>query len=219
MITLDPAILSVILYLTNLSTSGIIAIIIINNLYISKKFSKENDFHLYNDLFSWEMFFILIGIANFLTILSTLIPLSTEIFKLFFNIKFFLLFNAFWNKIIHLERVMDKITYERHFIPGVIPCILFILILFIELPYFILLFIFFSSALIPYLILIIILKNTGTFKLKTVKILIGTVFIGFGYGLTLEIINLTSIKVPILFLIGSLIIIDSFRKELFLNKR
>lgn len=219
MITLDPAILSVILYLANLSTSWVIAIIIINILYISKKFSKENDFHLYNDLFSWEMFFILIGIANFLTILSTLIPLSTEIFKFFVNIKFFLLFNAFWNKIIHLERVMDKITYERHFIPGVIPCILFILILFIELPYFILLFIFFSSALIPYLILIIILKNTGTFKLKTVKVLIGTVFIGFGYGLTLEIINLTSIIVPILFLIGSLIIIDSFRKELFLNNR
>jgi hypothetical protein len=213
-LNVDIILISTIFYLVNIALAIIVAAMIINKLYISKKFSKENDFHLYNDLFSWEMFFIFIGIANLITIISTMISFSPEISKFFNKINFFLLFNAFWIKIIHLERVMDKVTYEKHFIPGVIPIILLILILFIELPYFTLILIFIAGALIPYLFLIIFLKNRETSKLKTVKIIIGTVLIGFVYILTLIILDSMKIVVPISFILGTLIIFESFRKEM-----
>jgi len=65
-IILDLVLIGVLIYLVNAILSIILAMIIINKLYISKKFSKENHFHFYNDLFSWETFYIFIGIESFL---------------------------------------------------------------------------------------------------------------------------------------------------------
>ena len=122
--------ISIIIYLINIVLSLSIAIIIINKLYISKKFSKEKDFHHYNDLFSWEMFFIFIGIENVVKILSIIITVNTEISNLLLKIRILIIFIPFWFKIIHLEKIMDKITYEKHHLAGIIPFAI-VLILFI----------------------------------------------------------------------------------------
>ena len=217
-------IISAIIYLANCAFSVLVALIIINKLYISKKFTKEHDFHLYNDLFSWEMFFIFIGIATLTTVLSILIPLTTEIAYLFFKIRLFSLFFAFWIKIIHLEKVMDKLTYERHYVAGVIPCIFTLIFFLIDIPRLILIIIFLGTSVIPYLILVFLYKNTSTLNKKSMKIIVGAIFLIMGFVLVPELIenyfkatllenNITIIS-PILCIIGDLVIFDSFRKDL-----
>ena len=63
-INLSISIISTIIYLCNIVSVFLFAAIIVNKLYVSKKFSKSENFDLYNDLFSWETFFISIGIEN-----------------------------------------------------------------------------------------------------------------------------------------------------------
>jgi len=193
------------------------ALLIINKLYISKRFSKEKDFHFYNDLFSWEIFFFIIAIENLMKILSVSLPIDYVIYDLILRIRILLLFFPFWNKIIHLEKVMNKITYERHYLAGIIPFIIVILLGFTGLPNIILLSFLIMTSFIPYLLFLIFLKNTGTSKQKFLKILVGVILIGLGGIFKSEIflIELLNITSPILLIIGTLLIFDSFRKEMF----
>jgi len=217
-------IISAVIYLVNSTLSILVALMIINKLYISKKYTKENDFHLYNDLFSWEMFFIFIGIVSVIEVLSIVILLTAEIPAFFFKIRLFILFFAFWIKIIHLEKVMDKITYERHYFAGVIPCIFTLVFILIDVPILILSFIFLGSSLIPYTILVLFYRNTSTLNKKSMKILAGMICLvtGFIFGPLLiddfvkapEILDLIILVTPILIIIGNLLIFESFRKEL-----
>ena len=108
-------------YLATIILSIIFALIIINKLYISKRISKIEDFHHYNDLFSWEMFFfniVIICILRLIVLFITLIPLISFLIS---RITIILYFFPVWNKIIHLEKVMNKITYEKHYFAGLIP--------------------------------------------------------------------------------------------------
>jgi len=213
-----------VIYVANVILSIVIALMIIDKLYISKKFSKEKDFHLYNDLFSWEMFFIFIGIANVINILSILIQPTAEIPDFFLKIRLFILFFAIWIKIIHLEKVMDKITYERHYIAGVIPCIFTLVFILIDVPILILSLIFLGTSLIPYMILVLIYRNTSTLNKKSMKIIFGLICLvtGFVFVPALiadfvrapETLDLIIIVAPILIIIGNLLIFESFRKEL-----
>jgi hypothetical protein len=197
--------------------SLLIASIIINKLYISKKFSKEKDFHFYNDLFSWEIFFLVIAIENLLKILSFFLLVDSVNYDLLLRIRILLLFFPFWNKIIHLEKVMNKITYEKHYLIGIIPFIIILLLSFTSLPNILLLYILISTSFIPYLLFLLLLKNTGTPKLKSLKVFSGVTLIGLGNILKPEIflINLIHITSPIILLIGTMLIFDSFRKEIF----
>jgi putative Mn2+ efflux pump MntP len=134
----------------------------------------------------------------------------------------------FWNKIIHLEKVMDKITYKRHYLGGLIPMVLILGLGFTNLSTLILILLFFITSFIPYLLFFIFLRNRGTNIKKTLKIIGGALFIGFGYIFRPEIIdnytgisenldfliNLTYFTAPILFILGTLFIFNSFRKEL-----
>jgi len=211
--------IGVLLILVNAVLSISIALIIINKLYISKKFSKEKDFHFYNDLFSWEIFFFVIAIENLLKILSVFLPIDFITYDLLLRIRILLLFFPFWNKIIHLEKVMNKITYERHYFAGLIPLVIILLLSFTGLPNIILIYILICSSLIPYLLFIILLKNVGTPKQKSLKVISGVILIGLGSILRPEIffINLMNITSPIMLIIGTLLIFDSFRKEILLN--
>jgi len=225
---LDLAIISVMLYAVSAVLSIMFALLIINKLYISKKFTKERDFHFYNDLFSWEMFYFFIGAENIIKILSVFISTNNEISGLLLRIRILILFFPFWNKIIHLEKVMDKITYERHYFAGIIPLIMALLLGFANLPNFVLIMIFFGTSLIPYILLVIFLKNSEATKKKTIKITFGAIFIGLGCILRPEIfagfseingildflINLTNVTAPVLLIIGVLLIFNSFRKEI-----
>jgi len=98
------------LFLVNVILSVSIALLIINKLYISKKISKEKDFHFYNDLFSWEIFFFIIAIENLMKIFSVFLPVDIVTYDFLLRIRILLLFFPFWNKIIHLEKIMNKIT-------------------------------------------------------------------------------------------------------------
>lgn len=217
-------IISAAIYLANCTLSILVALMIINKLYISKKFTKENDFHLYNDLFSWEMFFIFIGIASVTKVLSIVIPLTAEISDFFLKIRLFILFFAIWIKIIHLEKVMDKITYERHYFAGVIPCIFTLVFILIDVPILILSLIFLGTSLIPYMILVLFYRNTSTLNKKSMKIIFGLICLvtGFVFVPALiadlvrapETLDLIIIVAPILIIIGNLLIFESFRKEL-----
>jgi hypothetical protein len=113
---------------------------------------------------------------------------------------------------------MDKITYERHYIGGIIPIIMIILLIITGLPNGILAWIFFITTFIPYLLFIIFLQNPETPTKKSMKIISGVIFIGLACTIRPEILDNyigTSIAVPIALIIGTLLIIYSFRKELF----
>ena len=214
---MDIVLIGALLFLVNAVLSILIALIIINKLYISKKFSKEKDFHLYNDLFSWEIFFFIIAIENFMKILSVFLPIDFMTYDLLLRIRILLLFFPFWNKIIHLEKVMNKITYERHYLAGIIPFIIVLLLSFTGLPNIILLSLMIITSFIPYLLFLMLLKNTGTPKQKSLKIIVGLILIGLGSIFKPEIflIELLYITSPIILVIGTLFIFDSFRKEIF----
>jgi len=205
------------LLLVNVVLSISIALIVINKLYISKKFSKDKDFHFYNDLFSWEIFFFIIAIENLMKIFSVSLPIDFVTYDFLLRIRILLLFFPFWNKIIHLEKIMNKITYERHYFAGLIPLIIILILSFTGLPNIILICIFTSSSFIPYLLFLILLKNTATSKLKSLKVISGVILIGLGSVLRPEIflINLMNITSPIILIIGTMLIFDSFRKEIF----
>ena len=202
--------------LINAFLSILIALIIINKLYISKKFSKEKDFHFYNDLFSWEIFFFIIAIENSMKILSISLPLDFVTYHLLLRIRILLLFLPFWSKIIHLEKVMNKITYKRHHLAGIIPIITVLLLGFTSLPNIILICILTSTSFTPYLVFLILLKNTGISKQKSLKVISGVILIGLGSILRPEIflLNLLNITSPIILIIGTMLIFDSFRKEI-----
>ena len=214
---MDLVLIGALLFLVNVVLSVLTALIIINNLYISKKFSKEKDFHFYNDLFSWEIFFFIIAIENLMKILSVFLPIDNVTYDFLLRIRILLLFFPFWNKIIHLEKVMNQITYERHYLAGIIPFIIILLLSFTGLPNIILIYILTSISFIPYLFFLIFLKNTGTPNQKSLKVISGVAFIGLGSIFKPEIflISLVNITSPIIVIIGTILIFDSFRKELF----
>jgi len=216
---LDIVLIGALLFLVNAVLSILIALIIINKLYISKKFTKEKDFNLYNDLFSWEIFFFIIAIENIMKILSVSLPIDFLTYALLLRIRILLLFFPFWNKIIHLEKVMNKITYERHYLAGIIPFIIVLLLSFTGLPNIILLCILTSTSFIPYLLFLILFNNTGTSNQKSLKVISGVVFIGLGSILRPDIflINLMNITSPLILIVGTLLIFDSFRKEILIN--
>jgi len=214
---LDLVLIGALIFLVNAVLSILIALIIINKLYISKKFSKEKDFHLYNDLFSWEIFFFIIAIDNLMKIFSVSLPVDFVIYDILLRIRILLLFFPFWNKIIHLEKVMDKITYKRHYLAGIIPFIIILLLSFTALPNIILIYILISTSFLPYLLFLILLKNAGTPKQKTLKIISGVILIGLGtiFKPEMFLINLMNITTPIILILGTILIFDSFRKEIF----
>ncbi|MFX1501663.1 MAG: hypothetical protein ACFFDH_11925 [Promethearchaeota archaeon] len=225
---MDLEILGTILYVVNIILSLLIATLIIDKLYISKKFSKEKNFHFYNDLFSWEMFYIFISIENILQILSLFLLYNVQISFFLLRIRILIMFFPFWTKIIHLEKVMDIITYERHYFAGVIPLIIILVLGFTSLSNIILILVFFFTTFIPFLIFFIFFNNTGTSRNKTLLIVFGACFIIFGYifgpdildrytgfSETMDlIIALTNIITPISYIIGAFLIFNSFRKDL-----
>jgi len=214
---LDIVLIGALLLLVNAVLSISIALIIIYKLYISKKFSKEKDFHFYNDLFSWEIFFFIIAIENLMKIFSASLPVDIVAYEFLLRIRILLLFFPFWNKIIHLEKIMNKITYERHYFAGTIPLIIILILSFTGLPNIILLCILTSTSFIPYLLFFTFLKNTATSKLKSLKVISGVTLIGLGSILKPEIflINLMNFTSPIILIIGTMLIFDSFRKKIF----
>ena len=215
---MDFVLIGTLLFLVNLILSILIALIIINKLYISKKFSKEKDFHFYNDLFSWEIFFFIIAIENLMKIFSVSLPINIIVYDFLLRFRILLLFFPFWNKIIHLEKVMNKITYERHYFAGLIPLVIILLLSFTGLPNIILLYILICTSFLPYLLFLVLLKNTGTPKRKSLKVISGVILIGLGSIFRPEIflIDLINIISPIVLIIGTILIFDSFRKEIFL---
>ncbi len=225
---MDLEIVDIILYVINIILSLLFATLIIDKLYISKKFSKEKNFHFYNDIFSWEMFYIFISIENILQILSLFFLDNVQISFFLLRIRILIMIFPFWTKIIHLEKVMNIISYERHYFAGVIPLILILVLGFTSLSNIFLIYLFFFTTFIPFLIFFIFFNNTGTSRNKTLLIVFGACFIIFGYifgpdildiysgfSETLDIIiELTKIIAPISFIIGTLLIFNSFRKDL-----
>ena len=215
---MDIVLIGALLLLVNVVLSISIALIVINKLYISKKFSKDKDFHFYNDLFSWEIFFFIIAIENLMKIFSVSLPIDFVTYDFLLRIRILLLFFPFWNKIIHLEKVMNKITYERHYFAGLIPLVIILLLSFTGLPNIILLYILISTSFLPYLLFLVLLKNTGTPKRKSLKVISGVILIGLGSIFRPEIflIDLMNIISPIILIIGTILIFESFRKEIFI---
>ncbi|MEJ2252721.1 MAG: hypothetical protein P8Y70_21405 [Candidatus Lokiarchaeota archaeon] len=225
---MDQILIGTIGYSINIVLSLLFAGMIIDKLYVSKKFSKENDFHFYNDLFSWEMFFIFIAIENIIRVVTLFLSINPEILRLILRIRILILFFPFWNKIIHLEKVMNIITYERHYLGGMIPLIIAIILLFSDLPDIQLIYVFLIACFFPFLIFFIFFKNNGTTKKKSLKVIIGAFLIVLGFILQPGIVYsfdkialipylfliLISISSPISYIIGSLIIFLSFRREL-----
>ena len=221
---MDFLIITVVLYLVNIAFSFMISFIIIHRLYIKKKFSKEQHFHFYNDLFSWEAFFFMMGISSIIAIFSTIYSSNISICIILLKLRFFLLLIAYWNKIIHLEEVMEKITYERHYIGGIVPMALGIILFFIDMPIYMFSFIVLCCSLVPYLLLLFIFKKNRVTKKKFLFILTGVLLIAIGSILVKEmlifllddpnLLDFFNFLAPILYIIGTFSILESFRKEI-----
>ena len=215
----------IIIYLVNIVLGFSISFIIINKLYISKKFSKEKNFHFYNDLFSWEMFFIFLGIESILKVFSLFILANNVILPLITRISVLFLFFPFWNKIIHLEKVMNKITYERHYFAGIIPFIIVLVLGFTSLTNLSLIVIFACSTFFPFLVFFTFLRNTGTTRNQVIQIIIGAISILIGFllrpeimsellGYTTTLLDYLNIVASLLRMVGIFLIFNSFRKEM-----
>lgn len=222
-------IFSIFLYLGDIILSLIISISIIEKLYISKKFNKKDHFHFYNELFSWEIFFILLSISNSLQIISSVLLTDTIIAKFLLEISILIMYNNFWLKIIHTEKLMNLITYERHYFAGIIPIVIVLVIFILNLEVSVLLLVFLATSLLPFLFVTLFLRNTGITLKKTAEICVGSFFFGSSLFLNpiflknlsrfiqipISIINLMYIIVPLFLIIGTLIIFDTFRKDIF----
>ena len=222
-------ILGFFLYFADIIISLFISISIIDRLYIKKKYNKKEHFHLYNDLFSWEIFFILISISNILQIISSFFTEDLLIFNFLFKLSILIYYNNFWSKMIHSEKLMNMITYERHYFAGIIPLAIVIVLLILNLEVSVLLVIFFLTSLLPYLLISIFLRNTGISLENSIKVCIGSIIIGMGlffnqsllkilslsFQIPILVIDLMHVINPSLLIIGTLVIFESFRKEVF----
>ena len=222
---MDLTIIVPIEYLATIILSLIFALIIIDKLYISKRISKVEHFHHYNDLFSWEMFFFIIAIISILRLIPlfiTLIPLASFLIS---RITILFYFFPVWNKIIHLEKVMNKITYEKHYFAGIIPLALVLILAFTPILNFVLIIIFLLTTFLPYFFLFIYSKYKTVKRKKMIITLLGVTFIVIGFVLipgTLEFFGvvgdliITSINISSAssFIIGNLLIFSSFIREL-----
>jgi len=115
---------------------------------------------------------------------------------------------------------MDKITYVKHHLAGIIPFAIVLILLITNLPPVILILIFLGTTFIPFLILTLFLKNTGSTRKTTLEVFAGSVFIGLGLILRPEIlieynniseilvflIYLSNITAPSFLIIGTIII-------------
>ena len=212
-------------YLATIILSIIFALIIIDKLYISKRISKVEHFHHYNDLFSWEMFFFNIAIISILRLISIFISMIPLVSLMVSRITILLYFFPIWNKIIHLEKIMNKITYEKHYFAGMIPLALILILAFTPISNFVLIIIFLLSTFLPYFVLFIYSKHETVKKKKMIITLLGVFFIIIGFVLIPEteeffgvisalLVNSINIASVSSFLIGNLLIFSSFRKEL-----
>jgi hypothetical protein len=222
---MDLTIIVLIEYLVTIMLSLVFALIIIDKLYISKRISKVEHFHHYNDLFSWEMFFFNIVIISILRLIPLYITLIPFFLFLITRITILLYFFPVWNKIIHLEKVMNKITYEKHYFAGMIPLALILILAFTPISNFVLTIIFLLSTCLPYFVLFIYSKHETVKKKKMIITLLGVFFIIIGFVLIPETVELFGVVSALLvnsiniasvssFLIGNLLIFSSFRKEL-----
>ena len=224
-IKMDLTIIVLIEYLATIILSLIFALTIIDTLYISKRISKVEHFHNYNDLFSWEMFFFNIAIICILRLIPLFITLIPLVSFLISRITILLYFFPIWNKIVHLEKVMNKITYEKHYIAGMVPLALVLILAFTPISNFVLIIIFILTTFLPYFFLFFYSKYKTVKKKKMTITLLGIIFFVIGFVLipeTIEFfggvgnlvtasINITSVSS---FIIGNLLIYSCFRKEL-----
>ncbi|MEJ2293819.1 MAG: hypothetical protein P8Y23_03540 [Candidatus Lokiarchaeota archaeon] len=219
------SIIGAVIYLINIISVLIFAYIIIDRLYISKKYNKSDNFDLYNDLFSWETFFISTGIVNMLSFISLLLSLGPIFSNFIFKILILVMFSAFFMKIVHTEKIMKIITYERHYYSGIVLIPIIVLLLIFNIPLLSLLLIFIVGSLIPFLVFFSFLRNRDLSMKNSIKICIGAIILSVGCILSagyatnfimfndfMQILsNIVKIIVPILFIVGSLLIYHSIR--------
>jgi len=222
-------ILGIILYLADIFISLAISILIIKSLYISKKFNKQNHFHFYNDLFSWELFFIFVCISNLLLIIASFYSMNFFISNFLLKISILIMYNNFWSKIIHTEKFMNIITYERHYYASIIPLVMVVFLFILNLEVSILISIFLATSLLPFLFISIFLRNTEITREKSLKICLGTIFFGTSLFLNPIMLNnfdtyiqipnlmivLMYILAPLSLIIGTLLVFETFWKEIF----
>lgn len=221
--------LGIFLYLVDMIISLIISISIIDKLYITKKYNKKEHFHRYNDLFSWEIFFLLVSISNILQIISSFFTENLPISNLLFKISILIFYNNFWLKMIHVEKIMNVITYERHYFAGIIPIIIVIVIFILNFEVTFLLIIFLATSFLPFLLVTLFLRNTGITIRNTLEVSIGTIFFGLSLLLNpvflknlipylqipISMMDLMFFVAPLSLLIGTLLIIEILRKQIF----
>ncbi|MFX1496485.1 MAG: hypothetical protein ACFFBH_03055 [Promethearchaeota archaeon] len=222
------SIISIITYIFNIVSALLFASIIIDRLYISKKFSKENNFDFYNDLFSWEIFFIAIGFINIMEIILLFMMIDEFLSYILFKIIILIMFSAFFMKVFHVQKIMRVITYERHYYMGFILFPIILIFLIFNIPILSLILIFIFASLFPFLLFFSFLRNKEITKKNSIKICIGAIFLAFGCAITAEytesfivfneflnyLYSIISITIPIVFILGSFLIYDSIRKYL-----
>lgn len=206
------SIIGAIIYLLNVISVFIFAFIIVDRLYISKKYNKNDNFDLYNDLFSWETFFISTGIINVLSIVVLFLPMNTTVSYFLFKLIILVLFTAFFMKIVHTQKIMKIITYERHYYSGIVLIPIIVLLLIFNIPLLSLIMIFIVGSLIPFLIFFSFLRNREISVKSSMTICIGAIFLSSGCILSAGYVtNFIMLIAPISFIVGSLLIYHSIR--------
>jgi len=218
-----------------------IACYILYRLYIKKEIkSRETERGNINNLITWALFFLLMGIGHLLKIIVSLHSINGTILEslesLLEKIDLIIIFSAFLIKIIYLEHVIVKMNLTKRYFFSIFFIIVIILMIFIDYDaitetgliqvVFLSLFVI-GYSILPFLYLYLAIKTSGINRINAFKVSIGTLL--FGLFSLLQVDNLIGyygesnflniwietlyITGPLGVIIGSLLIFDSFRKR------
>ncbi|MHA1291638.1 MAG: hypothetical protein ACTSQJ_03095 [Promethearchaeota archaeon] len=214
---------------------------IINRLYIKKEIKKlkEEKSNIIN-LITWALFFLVISIAHFLKILTSLLLFSNaipeETVKIIEKIDILLIYFAFLIKIVYIEYVINSLKFYRGYFFSIIISVVIIFIIFIDIEtlrergFLQIIFLILSIvgySILPILYLYLSIKTIRQSRKNAFKVSVGTFLFGIGSLFQPDnivgycgiselldlLIQLTYIIGPITVIVSTILILDSFRQK------
>jgi len=214
---------------------------ILYRLYIKREIrSKETERGNINNLITWALFFLLMGIGHLLKIINSINSIdgtfSESLESTLEKIDLLFIFSAFLIKIIYLEHVIITMDVRKRYFFSILVLLVIIITIFIDFDAITeagliqAVFLILSTigySILPFLYLYLAIKTSGVNRKNAFKVSTGALFflifsllqvdnaVGY-YGesdILNQIIESMYIIGPSGVIIGSLLILDSFRKK------
>ena len=220
---------------------GIFCYIIMYRLYIKEEIkNRETERGNINNLITWALFFLLMGIGHILKIINSInsingtTPISIE--KFLDKVGLICIFSGFLTKIIYLEHEIITMELYKKYIFSIILSFVLLFIIIIDydviteagiIQVIFLALVVIGYSVLPSLYLYLAIKTEGKSRIKALEVSIGALFFGlfsllqvdnavgyYGGSQILDIaIELMYITGPAGVILACLLIFDSFRKR------